>query len=189
MEFDKYREFYRKYSEDYNSDAILAGVYEAGPDTMSAEGRLAVISILVGRLNAEAGDALSIEYALDHLEKNREMTINDVRKKLKTNLTTEERAGLQFTMRCMMEQRTMEDLTNELLDVRKRFEEHVGNVMEFAKKAFGTGPETISLLTGLISCYNVVMFSQPGGKLYEYNDDLLSAGRNRKLQSMMEGLQ
>jgi len=188
-EFNKYREFYRKYSEDYNSDAILAGSFEAGPDTMSAEGRLAVISILVGKLNAEAGNALSLEYAIQHLDWNEGLTINEVKKKLKTNLTPEERAGLQFTLRCMLELKTMEELTTEMEEVKERFEAHVANALEFAKTVFGTGPETVALMTGLLSCYNVVMFSKPGGKLYAYNDELLSEGRNRRIRTLMEGLE
>jgi hypothetical protein len=188
-EFNKYREFYRKYREDYNSDAILAGSFEAGPNTMSAEGRLAVISILIGKLNSEASKGMALEYAIDHLESNRGMTINEVKKKLKSNLTAEERAGLQFMIRCMTELRTMEELCTELMEARKDFETHVENAMEFAKSTFGTGPETVSLLTGLISCYSIVMFSNPGGKLYMYNDELLSEGRNRRIKTMMEGLQ
>jgi hypothetical protein len=89
----------------------------------------------------------------------------------------------------MTELRTMEELCTELMEARKDFETHVENAMEFAKSTFGTGPETVSLLTGLISCYSIVMFSNPGGKLYMYNDELLSEGRNRRIKTMMEGLQ
>ena len=188
-EFNKYREFYRKYREDYNSEAILAGSFVAGPNTMSAEGRLAVISILIGRLNSEAARGLSLEYAIEHLTDNPGITINEVKKKLNNNLTAEERAGLQFMIRCMTELRTMEELNTELAESRQSFETHVENAVEFAKSTFGTGPETVSLFTGLISCYGVVMFSRPGGKLYAYNDELLSEGRNRRIKSMMEGLQ
>ena len=188
-EFNKYREFYRKYREDYNSDAILAGSFSVGPNTMSAEGRLAVISILVGRLNSEAGRGLALEYAIEHLESNEGMTINEAKKRLNLNMTVEERAGLQFMIRCMTELRTMDELRTELTETRNDFEKHVKNAMEFAKSTFGTGPETVSLLTGLISCYSIVMFSRPGGNIYQYNDELLSEGRNRRIRSMMEGSQ
>ncbi|MBQ7622001.1 MAG: hypothetical protein IJV02_06265, partial [Candidatus Methanomethylophilaceae archaeon] len=188
-EFNKYREFYRKYREDYNSDAILAGSFSVGPNTMSAEGRLAVISILVGRLNSEAGRGLSLEYAIEHLGSDKGMTINEAKKRLNLNMTVEERAGLQFMIRCMTELRTMDELRTELTETRNDFEKHVKNAMEFAKSTFGTGPETVSLLTGLISCYSIVMFSRPGGNLYSYNDELLSEGRNRRIRSMMEGSQ
>jgi len=188
-EFNKYREFYRKYREDYNSDAILAGSFSVGPNTMSAEGRLAVISILVGRLNSEAGRGLSLEYAIEHLGSDKGRTINEAKKRLNLNMTVEERAGLQFLIRCMTELRTMDELRTELAEARNDFEKHVENAMEFAKSTFGTGPETVSLLTGLISCYSIVMFSRPGGKLYSYNDELLSEGRNRRIRSMMEGSQ
>jgi hypothetical protein len=33
------------------------------------------------------------------------------------------------------------------------------------------------------------MFSKPGGKLYAYNDELLSEGRNRRIRTLMEGLE
>ena len=89
----------------------------------------------------------------------------------------------------MTELRTMDELRTELAEARNDFEKHVENAMEFAKSTFGTGPETVSLLTGLISCYSIVMFSRPGGKLYSYNDELLSEGRNRRIRSMMEGSQ
>ena len=187
-EFNKYREFYRKYSEDYNSDSILSGSFEITPSTVSAEGRLAVISILTGRLNSEAGRAMDIRYARDLLLDKPGMTQYEVRSKLKSNLTLEERRGLQFTAECIAEKISLETLNEMLKDAEERFEDHLKNAVEFAKTACGIGPETISLLTGLISCYNVVMFSRPGGNLYRYNDELLCAGRDRKLQSMLEGL-
>jgi len=187
-EFNKYREFYRKYSEDYNSDSILSGSFEITPSTVSAEGRLAVISILTGRLNSEAGRAMDIRYARDLLLNKPGTTQYEIRSKLKSNLTMEERRGLQFTMECIAERIPLETLNEMLKDAEERFEDHLKNAVEFAKTAFGIGPETISLVTGLISCYNVVMFSRPGGNLYRYNDELLCAGRDRKLQSILEGL-
>jgi hypothetical protein len=91
-------------------------------------------------------------------------------------------------MECIAERIPLETLNEMLKDAEERFEDHLKNAVEFAKTAFGIGPETISLVTGLISCYNVVMFSRPGGNLYRYNDELLCAGRDRKLQSILEGL-
>jgi len=188
-EFNKYREFYKKYRDDYDSDAILSGSYEARPSTVSAEGRLAVISILVGRLNSEASQSMSLEYAEGLLAENPDLTVQEIKRRLRSNLTPEQRAGLQCTMNCIMEQKTREKLSAEVEEARCRFESHIKNAVEFAKTSFGTGPETISLLTGLLSCYSVVMFSRPGGNLYAYNDELLSVGRNRRIQDMMEGLQ
>lgn len=187
-EFNKYREFYRKYREDYNADSILSGSFEIAPSAVSAEGRLAVISILVGRLNSEAGRGLDIQYARDLLKGNPGITHSEISKKLKSNLTLEERRGLQLASECLIERTSVEALNDLLKDARQRFEYHLMNAVEFAKTAFGIGPETISLLTGLISCYNIVMFSLPGGALYTYNDDLLSAGRDRNLQNLLEGL-
>ena len=99
----EYREFYRKYSEDYNADSILSGSFEITPSTVSAEGRLAVISILIGRLNSEAGRAMDIQYAKNLFTKAPDITISEIRAKLKSNLTLEERRGLQFSAKCISE--------------------------------------------------------------------------------------
>jgi len=186
-EFNKYRDFYRKYSEDYNSDAILAGTFEARPSTVSAEGRLAIISILIGRLNAEAGQMLAQKYARDLFWSDPGVTPEKIRTKLKSNLTPEERRGLQFALAYLADTESR-DLDKVLGEGRSKYNEHLVNAMEFAKTSFGTGPETISLLTGLLSCYNIVMFAEPGDPLYSYNDELLSSGRNKRLQDMLEGM-
>ena len=188
-EFSKYREFYRRYREDYDSDAILAGTLAVATDTMGIEARLAVIPILIGRLNSEAERGLAMEYAIERLGSGSGLTIGEAKRRLGLNITAEERSGLQFLIRCMTGHRTAEELRTELEMSRMDFEEHIGNAMEFARSTFGTGPETVSLLTGLISCYGIVMFSRPGGRLYSYNDELLSEGRDRKIRTMMEGLQ
>ena len=187
-EFNKYREFYRKYREDYDSEAILSGTYEMRPSGISAEGRLAVISILVGRLNSEASANMDVRFAYELLSQNPDIKQSEIKSRLKSNLTQEQRRGLQYAMTCL-DSRTLEDLKQELDDSRKRFEVHITNAMEFAKNNFGNGPETVSLLTGLLSCYSIVMFSEPGGALYEYNDSMLNMGKDKKLQSMLEGLQ
>ncbi len=188
-EFNKYREFYRKYSEDYDSEQILTGAYDARPSNVSAEGRLAVVSVLVGKLNSEAGLAMSLSYAIDLLTEKPDITVNELKTKLKSNLTPEERKGLQYTLECKIEDADMDVLREELKERTERFETHLMNAMEFAKASFGTGPETISLLTGMMSCYSIVMFSRPGGKLYRYNDELLSVGRNKRIQDMMGEVQ
>jgi len=188
-EFNKYREFYKKYSEDYDSEQILTGAYDTRPSNVSAEGRLAVVSVLVGKLNSEAGMAMSLSYAIDLLTEKPDITINEIKTKLKSNLTPEERKGLQYTLECKIEDADMDVLREELKERTERFETHLMNAMEFAKASFGTGPETISLLTGMMSCYNIVMFSKPGGNLYRYNDELLSVGRNKRIQDMMGEVQ
>ncbi len=187
-EFDKYREFYRKYRDDYNSDSILSGSYEGDPKSVSAEGRLAIVSILVGRLNTESSEGTDLEFALDLFRKDRTVTVDSIRKKLNSNLKAEDRRGLQFAMNCLTKEIGIQEMENHLKECRNCFEEHLTNAMEFARSTFGDGPETVSLLTGLLSCYSVVMFSEPGGALYGYNDELLSSGRNKRLQSMLEGL-
>ena len=187
-EFNKYRAFYKKYSEDYNADAILAGSFDERPGTVSAEGRLAIVSILIGRINSEAGMCMSIKYAKELFEKEPEVTLGQIKTRLKSNLTAEERHGLQYCMLCLNEPERISELPKTLEESSERFEAHLENAMEFAKLSFGTGPETVSLLTGMMSCFSIVMFSEPGGSLYRYNYEMLSSGRNKRLQDMMEGL-
>ena len=38
------------------------------------------------------------------------------------------------------------------------------------------------MLSSLIGCYPVVMYSKPGGPLYRYNEELLSEGRDKRLE-------
>ncbi len=187
-EFNKYREFYKKYSEDYNADDILAGTFEVRPGSISAEGRLAIVSVLVGRLNSEAGHLMAYRYASDLFWADPGVTPAQIKSKLKSNLTPEERRGLQFALTYLADPEGRGNLDKQLEDGRMRFNDHLVNTMEFAKNSFGIGPETIALLTGLLTCYNVVMFAEPGDVLYTYNDELLSAGRNKRLQDLLEGL-
>lgn len=175
-EFFRYMEFHKKYREDYDADSIIEGSASARTDA-DAEGRLAVISILIGKLNAEASDAMDRKFASQLLASKPGITREELSSMLKDNLTIEERRGIIAAM-------------NGYADYEERkalFDRHLTNAMEFARASFGDGPETASLLTGLLSCYSVVMFSEPGGTLYSYNDLLLSEGRDRKIQSMIEG--
>ena len=40
----------------------------------------------------------------------------------------------------------------------------------------------VPLLSSLIGCYPVVMYSKPGGPLYRYNEEFLSEGRDKRLE-------
>ncbi len=51
---------------------------------------------------------------------------------------------------------------------------------------FGKGQEPVSLLSALLGCYNVVMFSEPGGALYRYNDELFET--DGELEAALEEL-
>ena len=186
-EFNKYKEFYEKYQEDYNVDTILNGSFRVAPTDVGAEGKLAIVSILVGRINQEASQALDARYAKELLDKTPNIDAASIKTKLKQNLTQEERRGLQYAMNCLVSGQKTESIEKELEVMTERFEEHLINAMEFAKETFGNGPETVSLLTGMMSCYSIVMFSRPGGALYEYNDKMLVMGRNKKIESLMEG--
>ena len=61
--------------------------------------------------------------------------------------------------------------------------------MEFMRRSFGAGQEPVSLLSGLLGCYCVVMYSEPDGPLYRYNDEMLSAGHDRRIEEALEGLE
>ena len=43
----------------------------------------------------------------------------------------------------------------------------------------------VPLLSSLIGCYSVVMYSKPDGPLYRYNNELLSEGRDIRLGKTM----
>jgi hypothetical protein len=130
---------------------------------------------------------MSVRYARDLFRDDPGISSEEIRSRLRSNLTPEDRAGLQFALCRLTDSGFAGDLEKELVDGRSRFEQHIINALEFAKASFGVGPETISLLTGLLSCYNVVMFAEPGDALYRYNDELLSSGRNKRLQETLEG--
>ena len=131
---------------------------------------------------------MSLSYAVDYLRNNPDVTLEEIKKRLDSNMTPEQRNGLQCSINCLSFHRDLTDLEKESVEAYERFDNRLGNAMEFAKTSFGTGPETVSLLTGMLSCYNIVMLSRPGGKLYSYNDELLTAGRDKRIQSMLEGL-
>lgn len=186
-EFERYREFYMKYREDYDADSILSGRSDEMTDA-DTEGKLAVISVLIGRLNGEASDLMNMMYASEFLAGYPDADAGTIKGLMGTNITQERRAGLQYAARCLSEGIGVEEVKRDLEKVRAVLEEHLGNALGFAERTFGRGPETAFLLTGLLSCYSVVMTSRPGGVLYTYNDRLLSMGRDRNIQGMMEGL-
>lgn len=186
-EFERYREFYMKYREDYDADSILSGRSDEMTDA-DTEGKLAVISVLIGRLNGEASDLMNMMYASEFLAGYPDADAGTIKRLMGTNITQERRAGLQYAARCLSEGIGVEEVKRDLEKARTELEEHLGNALGFAERTFGRGPETVFLLTGLLSCYSVVMTSRPGGVLYTYNDRLLSMGRDRNIQGMMEGL-
>ena len=105
--------------------------------------------------------------------------VNDVRTRLRSNLTPEERKGLRFAMVCRSRNCSPEELEQQLADAEKLLDARITNAAEFVRGSFGEGPETVALLTGLLSSYSTVMFSKPGGSLYRYNEEILVSARNR----------
>lgn len=69
------------------------------------------------------------------------------------------------------------------------FDRRLENSMEYLRKAFGSGQEPVSLLSGLLGCYSVVMYSRPDGPLYRYNDEMLSSGHDRRIEDALEGME
>ena len=187
-EFNRYRGFYRRYSEDFDSEAILSGPSENDIRDLDSEGRLALISILTGRINEESAEVLQSQFAIRFLQENPDATVDSIGRRLRSNTTQEERRGLQFAISVIGRKDGLKAVADELDSSRLMLEEHIINAMENLKSACGTGPETVSFLTGLLSCYSTVMVSRPGGALYRYNDEMLKGGRDKKVQSLMEGL-
>ena len=165
-EFKRYMDFHRKYAEDHDVDAILEGtsrdtdaVTDAG-----AEEKISLISVMIGRLNAEAEEGMDLmelgrsAYCLSALGDSEDATS------------------------------ARESCARALEDARRTFDRHLDNAMSFMLSAFGQGQEPVSLLAGLIGCYSVVMFSGVDGPLYRYNEELLTSGRDRRLVEITEAL-
>ena len=197
-EFKHYMDFHRKYSEDHDVDAILEGrtrnvskVAEAG-----AEEKISLVSVIIGRLNAEAEegmDLLDLGRRLDSVPSDGlEAVRNDLRRILDGNQTSDARRTAAYCLSALSDtddaDAAREGCSRALEDVRRRFDSHLENAMSFMISAFGQGQEPVSLLAGLIGCYSVVMFSETDGPLYRYNEELLTSGRDRRLVEMTEGL-
>ena len=197
-EFKRYMDFHRKYAEDHDVGAILEGtskdteaVAEAG-----AEEKISLISVIIGRLNAEA------EEGMDLLELRRRLegvpseglgaVRDDLRRVLDGNPTSDARRTAAYCLSALGDaddaDAAREGCARALEDVRRTFDSHLENAMSFMMSAFGQGQEPVSLLAGLIGCYSVVMFSDVDGPLYRYNEELLTSGRDRRLVEMTEGL-
>ena len=197
-EFKRYMDFHRKYSEDHDVDAILEGrtrdvakVAEAG-----AEEKISLVSVIIGRLNAEAEEGMDLQELgrrLDGVPSNGlEAVRNDLRRMLDGNQTSDARRTAAYCLSALSDtddaDAAREGCSRALEDVRRRFDSHLENAMSFMISAFGQGQEPVSLLAGLIGCYSVVMFSETDGPLYRYNEELLTSGRDRRLVEMTEGL-
>ena len=172
-EFKRYMDFHRKYSQDHDVGSILDGT-ATDPRSIAdsgAEEKLSLISVIIGKINAEA------EEGMDLLEL---LSTSDARRTAAFCLSAIAGADDPAKVR--------EDCARSLDSVRRGFDRHLDNAMSYMVEAFGKGQEPVSLLAGLIGCYSVVMFSDVDGPLYRYNEELLTSGRDRRLVEMAEGL-
>ena len=197
-EFKRYMDFHRKYSEDHDVDAILDGT-AADPESISgsgAEEKISLISVIIGRLNAEAEEGMDMMELMRRLDGLHEGGLDalraDLRRTLDSNTTADARRAAAYCLSAIEGQDDPTLLRNECsrsLDaLRREFDRHLDNAMSYMISAFGRGQEPVSLLAGLIGCYSVVMFSDVSGPLYRYNEELLTSGRDRRLVEMAEGL-
>ncbi len=197
-EFKRYMDFHRKYSEDHDVDSVLGG--RADPSSVAeagAEEKLSLISVIIGRLNAEAErgmDLRALKGRLDDLAGGDGLAglRAELGRELDSNTTSDSRRSAAFCLSALDGADDPEALGRECaasLEAAKReFDAHVDNAMSYMVAAFGRGQEPVSLLAGLIGCYSVVMFSDVDGPLYRYNEELLTSGRDRTLVEMTEGL-
>ncbi|MBQ7701044.1 MAG: AAA family ATPase [Candidatus Methanomethylophilaceae archaeon] len=139
-EFARYRDFYRKYRSDVDVRTILSGAHQS-VEGMDADGKLAVVTMLIDEINSEASELIGVQNASDPIRK-------------KTDLAHSE------------------------------FDRHLSNAISFMENNYGNGPETMFLLTGLLSCSSVVLLSTPSNPLYELNDRMLVRGRGRRMQEV-----
>ncbi len=191
-EFKRYSDFHRKYSEEYDVESILDGTSDdrSALASAGAEEKLAVISVMVGSLNSLAEKGMDLEFLVRKLEGDPAITVRrELLKTLDSDASADARRRASFAISFMKDSVDTEILLGSVGDLlksaREEFDFRLGNAMEFMKGAFGTGQETVSLLVGLISCYNVVMFSEPDGPLYRYNDELLEGGRSRRIMDLI----
>ena len=206
-EFKRYLDFQRKYREENDVDAILdgiadedSGIADAGP-----EEKLSVISVMVGSLNSAAEEGMDMRELLtlvNGLDENSPApSVSDSRKqlmsRLASNITRDEARSVSFCLSALQNlEATGDGIRAFREEVERRnetcsrtFDSKLTNAMEYMKRSFGSGQEPITLLSGLLGCYSVVMYSDPQGPLYRYNDEMLSGGHDRRIAAALEGLE
>lgn len=206
-EFKRYLDFHRKYSEENDVDAILDGTSPEDSDLAGAgpEEKLSVISVIIGALNSAAEEGMAVDdlaAIADGLdETSPESSIREAKERLSSviagNPTRDESRSASFCLSALQGlEHTPEGIRAFREDVHRRsvscsrtFESRLTNAMEYMRRSFGRGQETVSLLSGLLGCYSVVMYSEPDGPLYRYNDEMLSSGYDRRIEEMLEGLE
>ncbi len=203
-EFKRYLDFHRRYKEEYDVEAILDGTSASGESLRraGAEEKLSVISVIVGSLNAEAEEGMELRTlahvaeGLDPEDPRNSLAFaeSEMRKSLTLNGTPEAQKTAAFCLSALGgAERTREgvealkaEAEKNLADTREDFDRRTENAMSFMTSTFGKGQEPVSLLSALLGCYNVVMFSEPGGALYRYNDELFET--DGELEAALEEL-
>ena len=192
-EFKRYLDFHRKYSTENDVGAVLEGsVSEPRLKGAGPEERLSVIAVMIGTINGDAEHGIDSEAALEDavaLSEGR----TDV-ESLRRSLSGKGDRTARYRISALSEYDGTEDWTASHLPLCRReaseshdaFEKHLRNAVEYLRTCFGNGQEIVSLLSGLLGCLPVVMYSRPGGALYGYNDELLSRGRDRRIESLLE---
>ncbi|MGN1045107.1 MAG: ATP-binding protein [Candidatus Methanomethylophilaceae archaeon] len=188
-EFSRYLDFHRRYREDYDVDSILSG-NTSEPPSGDAEEKMALTSVIIGRLNSEAERGMDLGFAVSKLSDGTGDIGSEIADIMEDNADPDTRRACSLLLSMLKDrdrESVMKDAEEQLSAARRMFDTHLCNAVEYMRSGFGDGQETVSLLVGLIDCYNVVMFSDPDGPLYRYNDELLSSGRNRRIMDMLEG--
>jgi MoxR-like ATPase len=189
-EFKRYLDFHRRYREEHDVEAILEG-RGTSMESAGAEEKLSVMSVIVGRLGSEAEEGLMLEKACEALSAVDPDDVEGSVSSLCRRISSEATGG-EFTREaefCMGVLKsagsTREDLESAAASFQERsrsrqesFDRRLGNAMGFAERSGAAVP----LLSSLIGCYPVVMYSKPGGPLYRLNDELLSEGRDKRLE-------
>lgn len=190
-EFKRYLDFHRRYKAENDVNAILEGTSESTyrGDT---EERLALSSVIIGRLNAEAEEGMDLVDLLAILDSGESVTdmSKRLRRQMEGNITADQRRSLSKTLSALSGCRDTEmlrrDTVHSLDEVRSKFDFHVANAVEYMRRSYGEGQELVTLMSGLVGCRNVVMFADPKGSLYSYTDRILVHGRGGDIRRMME---
>jgi len=196
-EFKRYLDFHKKYREEHDVASILDGRAEGkSMDTADAEEKLSVMSVIVGSLNTEAEEGLLLERISEVLSR---VDLNDIDGSVSSiceSLSSDSQDGelskaASFCLNSLRSLgRTREEAEAAVKDAKARsrshqetFDVHVDNAMRFVETSGSHG--AVPLLSSLIGCYYVVMYSKPDGPLYRYNNELLSEGRDIRLGKTM----
>lgn len=203
-EFSRYLEFHRRYSDDHDVSRILATGEGDAQSLALADPveRLAVISVMIGSLGAEADVGTDLVAMRDWLAEARDSpggivaAASSAWRELDSNITPDRRRHLTFILANVPGIGADDDgidialgsLDDRISAARASLDAHIVNAMTFLRTSLGDGHEAASLLTGLIGSHSVVMFSAEDGALYRYNEELLSDGRNRRILDMLEAV-